>query len=408
MFYPDVLYSLEVKAGTYILGFLSTLPHMATNLQVAPFSSAPSLSLSLSLSLSQSSSLSVSLTLSKINAIDSTTMRTQQPKLKTQFFSCGFFGHCTGTVLSPTTPHPPTLPLSSTDPFPPSLSIPAPSTQSDPLTHHQSKPDSESSSSSTSQSFTQWKFPLPESPILSHTQPGSDQDFDAVAIFQSSPAPPPPPQPMSSTGLQELFHAAELQLSVGSFPEQLAALQLLERSLVPYPPSDPECPPELMRGLVRNLKNKAGAKPATKVLLALCLAEANRHVAVEAGAASAVIETALELEDTAAERALAALELMCTVAEGAAEVKSHALAVPVMVMMMGRTSARGKEYAIGVLAVIYGGASEDETAEAVSAAPAEEVARAVELALKGDCSGRGRRKGAQLLKALQPEEEKET
>lgn len=162
-----------------------------------------------------------------------------------------------------------------------------------------------------------------------------------------------------------------------------------------------------MRGLVRNLKNKAGAKPATKVLLALCLAEANRHVAVEAGAASAVVETVLELEAAAAERALAALELMCTVAEGAAEVRAHAMAVPVMVMMMGRTSARGKEYAIGVLAVIYGGALEDEPAEAAAAAPAEEVARAVELALKGDCSGRGRRKGAQLLKALQPPEEEE-
>lgn len=154
------------------------------------------------------------------------------------------------------------------------------------------------------------------------------------------------------------------------------------------------------------MKNKAGAKAATKILLALCLAEGNRHVAVEAGAAAAVVETALELEATSAERALAALELMCTVAEGAAAVRAHALAVPIMVMMMGRTSARGKEYAIGVLAVIYSGGYGEE--EAVAAAPAEEVARAVELALKGDCSGRGRRKGAQLLKALQePLQERE-
>ncbi|VVA14838.1 PREDICTED: U-box domain-containing [Prunus dulcis] len=282
-------------------------------------------------------------------------MKAQHPKIKTQLFSCGFFRHCTRTVLSPTTPHPPPLPFSSTDPLPPSLSLdsspPAP-TQPDPPTHHPSKPESESSSSSTSQSFTH----------------------------------------------------------VGSHPEQLAALQLLERSLVPYPPPDPVCPPELMRGLVRNLKNKAGAKAATKILLALCLAEGNRHVAVEGGAAAAVVETALELEAASAERALAALELMCTVAEGAAAVRSHALAVPIMVMMMGRTSARGKEYAIGVLAVIYsGGYGEEEAAEAVAAAPAEEVARAVELALKGDCSGRGRRKGAQLLKALQdPLQERES
>ncbi|PQQ00513.1 uncharacterized protein Pyn_38192 [Prunus yedoensis var. nudiflora] len=291
-------------------------------------------------------------------------MKAQHPKIKTQLFSCGFFRHCTRTVLSPTTPHPPPLPFSSTDPLPPSLSLdsspPAP-TQPDPPTHHPSKPESESSSSSTSQSFTQWKFALPDSPILPYPQHEPDPKPEPKSK-------PPPPPPISSTNLQELFHAAELQLSVGSHPEQLAALQLLERSLVPYPPPDP----------------------------------GNRHVAVEAGAAAAVVETALELEAASAERALAALELMCTVAEGAAAVRAHALAVPIMVMMMGRTSARGKEYAIGVLAVIYsGGYEEEEGAEAVAAAPAEEVARAVELALKGDCSGRGRRKGTQLLKALQ-------
>lgn len=103
------------------------------------------------------------------------------------------------------------------------------------------------------------------------------------------------------------------------------------------------------------------------------------------------------MEGPPAERALAALELMCTVAEGAEEVRAHALAVPVMVMMMGKTGARGKEYAIGVLAVIYGGVAVGER----ETAPPEEVARAVELALQGECSARGRRKGAQLLKTLQ-------
>ncbi|CAN6540049.1 hypothetical protein ACFX13_017206 [Malus domestica] len=328
-------------------------------------------------------------------------MKTQHPKLKTHLFSCGFFRHCTRTVLSPTTPHPPPLPFSSSDPLPPSLSLdssPPTPQPPDPSTHHHypSKPDSASSSSSTSQSFTQWKFDLPDSPILPYSQPEPDRKPEPT-----SKPPPPPPQPISSTNLQELFHAAELQLSIGSYPEQIAALHLLERSLVPYPPPDPVCPPELMRGVVRNLKNKAAAKPATKILLALCLAEGNRHVAVESGAAAAVVETALELEAASAERSLAALELMCTVAEGAAAVRAHAMAVPVMVMIMGRTSARGKEYAIGVLAVIYGGGDDEQAAEAVAAAPPEEVARAVELALQGDCSGRGRRKGAQLLKVLQ-------
>ena len=62
---------------------------------------------------------------------------------------------------------------------------------------------------------------------------------------------------------------------------------------------------------------------------------------------------------------------------------------------MGKMAGRGKEYAISVLAVIYGGFREGLMA------PPEEVARAVALALQGDCSARGRRKGAQLLKTLQ-------
>nr|DAD41638.1 TPA_asm: hypothetical protein HUJ06_015960 [Nelumbo nucifera] len=47
------------------------------------------------------------------------------------------------------------------------------------------------------------------------------------------------------------------------------------------------------------LKDPAGAKPATKVLLALCLAECNRHVAVEAEEVAEVVETVAELEGSA-------------------------------------------------------------------------------------------------------------
>lgn len=129
-------------------------------------------------------------------------------------------------------------------------------------------------------------------------------------------------------------------------------------------------------------------------------------MAVEAGAVGAVVEVAAELEGAAAERALAALELMCTVAEGAAEVRAHALAVPVMVSVMGRLAGRGREYAISVISVIYGGGcvgggSGEEQEEEMAQAPPEEVARAVALALQGECTARGRRKGAQLLKTLQ-------
>ncbi|KAJ8773647.1 hypothetical protein K2173_005893 [Erythroxylum novogranatense] len=322
------------------------------------------------------------------------------PKLKTQsrpIFSCGFFRHCTQTALSPTTPHSPSLPITTSDsPPPPPLPQSTQHGSFQPL-HKPESFSSSSSSSSTSQSFTQWRVPLANSPLHHHH------------YSPPPPTPPPPRQnssspsdhtpPIQNANLQDLFHIAELQFSTGLESEQLSALYILERSLVPNPSADTVCPPKLMRGIVSNLKNYAGAKPATKILLALCLAEGNRRVAVEAGAVGALVEVAMELEGPAAERALAALELACTVADGAAELRAHALAVPVMVAMMGKMAGRGREYAIGALGVIYGrGGGPVERAEH---APPEEVARAVVLALQGDCTARGRRKGSQLLKALQ-------
>ncbi|CAK7353282.1 unnamed protein product [Dovyalis caffra] len=334
-------------------------------------------------------------------------MKTHHPKLKTQprpLFSCGFFRQCTETTLSPTTPNPPSLPISSTTPPPPQTAAAPPPPPPPPPQQklfnqtHQKSTQAESSSSSsssttTSQSFTQWRFPLSNSPLHQPT-PEADPNQDSTFI-------PPSPPPKHSTDLQELLHLAEPQLTNGSETEQLSALYLLERSLVPDPPSDPVCSPELMRGVVANLKNKAGVKPATKILFALCLAEANRHVAVEAGAVGTLVEVAMELDGAPAERALAALELTCTVAEGAAELRAHALAVPVMVTMMGKMAGRGKEYAISALAVIYGICGAGADGEQEVHAPPEEVARAVVLALQGDCTARGRRKGAQLLKALE-------
>ncbi|KAK7311788.1 hypothetical protein RJT34_10146 [Clitoria ternatea] len=298
-------------------------------------------------------------------------MKSHQPKLKTQIFSCGFFRHCAQSVLSPTSTTPPL-----------------------PLTPPRFRPDqcessTSSSSSTTSQSFTQWRF-SPPTPNTNNTINTNKDTKPKPNIKKDIDIPPPSPPPSQIINLQELFHVSELQLTT----DPTNALHLLERSLVPNPPQDqPPCPPNLMRTLIRNLRE---AKPATKILFALCLSEANRRVAVEAGAVGAVVESSPELDGSPAERALAALELMCTVAEGAEEVRAHALAVPVMVTMMGKTGARGKEYAIGVLAVIYAGdVAEQQTA------PPEEVARAVELALQGECSARGRRKGAQLLKTLQ-------
>lgn len=202
---------------------------------------------------------------------------------------------------------------------------------------------------------------------------------------------------MSSSNMAELFHVAELQLTSDLGDSRLSTLHLLEKKLVPNPLPDgggsAACPAAVMAGVVGCLKNALTAKPATKVFLALCLAEENRRVAVEAGAVAEVVETVTELEGTAAERALAALELLCTVPEGAAELRSHALFVPALVEMVGKTAGRGKECAISVLAAVFGGGE--------AGPPPPVVAQAVLLALQGECSARGRRKGTQLLKALE-------
>ncbi|KAL8504092.1 hypothetical protein ACS0TY_022722 [Phlomoides rotata] len=318
-------------------------------------------------------------------------MKTNQPKLKTtarsQLFSCGFFRQCTQTVLSPTSSTPPPLPQA---PPPP----PPPAPQRPPLE------SSSSSSSNTSQSFTQWRFPLSNSPIShqsysnpkpeSETQTVSDAKTDDVAVAAA---------PLTNAGLEELFHVAELQLISGSGAGRVGAVQLLERSLVPNLRSAIDgylCPTAVIGGVVACLREGLARKAASKVLLALCLVEGNRRVAVEAGAVTVVVEALGDAESAVAERCLAALELLCTTAEGAAEVRAHALAVPMMVQVMGRMEGRGKEHAISVLGVIYGGLE-----EGAPVAPAEEVARAVMLALQGDCSARARRKGAHLLKILQ-------
>ncbi|GFS40294.1 ARM repeat superfamily protein [Actinidia rufa] len=293
-------------------------------------------------------------------------MKTHPHKLKTPprpLFSCGFFRHCTQTLLSPTTTTPPPLSLSSSDPKPPPppLPLPPPPSSSDPPLPQPPQPESDSSSSSTSQSFTQWRF---HSPISHHPHPTPPES--------DPPLPESDPPPLIAD-IQELFHVAELQLCSESDSDRVKALHMLERSLV---------------------------RAATDCGGAVCPeAGGNRRVAVEAGAVGAVVEALAELEGAAAERALAVLELLCTVAEGAAELRAHALAVLMMVAVMGRMDGRGKEYAISVLAVIYSGSG----CEGV-VAPPEEVARAVALALHGDCSARGRRKGAQLLRMLEDSE----
>ncbi|KAL5230397.1 hypothetical protein ABZP36_029173 [Zizania latifolia] len=64
-------------------------------------------------------------------------------------------------------------------------------------------------------------------------------------------------------------------------------------------------------------------------------------------------------------------------------------------------AGRGRECAIGVLAAIYGSGSGDALSPSPRRPPPPEVVKAVIAAMQGECSARGRRKGAQLLRALQ-------
>jgi hypothetical protein len=189
--------------------------------------------------------------------------------------------------------------------------------------------------------------------------------------------------------------SAEEKFAAG---EVVAALRAVEREMEAAS-SARAVPASVVAGVVAAVREPATARLAAKVLLVVLLEEGNREVAVEAGAASAAVEAvaASGPAGATAERALASLELLCTAAGGAAAVRREALAAPVLARAVQGMTGRGRECAIGVLAAIYGGSGVEEGASP----PPPEVVKAVVGAMQGECSARGRRKGAQLLRALQ-------
>ncbi|XP_041989919.1 uncharacterized protein LOC121741276 [Salvia splendens] len=218
-------------------------------------------------------------------------------------------------------------------------------------------PPQAESSSNTSQSFTQWRFPLSNSPMAHqpYSQPKSDPESEPL------PDPEPDTPPLTAAALEELFLAAEIRFGSGGSGPPAGAVAGVEPAAV-----EGCCCPA---AVVACLREGVARKAASKVLLALCLVEGNRLAAV-----AAVVEALADAESALAERSMAALELLCTTAEGAEEVRAHALAVPMMVQLMGEMEGgRGKEHAISMLAVIYGGA--EEGAAAVEVARAGRVQR---------------------------------
>lgn len=321
-------------------------------------------------------------------------------------FSCGIFSTCTHPALSPTaTPNNnlavgngggalkggvggSTTPCTDGTASPLAEAVAAAALPSPPQWYQKQKAvqgvnsngngagpssSSSSSSSSASQSFTQWRLPVHHPPHASASAAGKVPVGADHALMVSA---------------EEKFAAGEV----------VAALRAVEREME-VAASAKAVPPGVVAGVVAAVREPATARLAAKVLLVVLLEEGNREAALDAGAASAAVEAvaASGPAGATAERALASLELLCTAAGGAAAVRREALAAPVLARAVEGMSGRGRECAIGVLAAIYGGNGTEQGASP----PPPEVVKAVVGAMQGECSARGRRKGAQLLRALQ-------
>ncbi|KAH7846233.1 hypothetical protein Vadar_011556 [Vaccinium darrowii] len=183
--------------------------------------------------------------------------------------------------------------------------------------------------------------------------------------------------------------------------DRLNVLHMLERSLVPNPPATVDrgdvtaCPAAVLEN-VAYLKDSAAAKPAPKVFLALCIAEGSRRGGRdcrEGGGGAGVIGRGCFGEGVGGFGA----DVHGGRGGGGGE-GARAGGVD-----DGGSDGEDGWEGEGVCDECFGGGFGEE--EEGVLAPPEEMARAVELALQGDCSARGRRKGAQLLKILRQSEE---
>ncbi|KAF8410083.1 hypothetical protein HHK36_002605 [Tetracentron sinense] len=136
-------------------------------------------------------------------------------------------------------------------------------------------------------------------------------------------------------------------------------------------------------------------KMGIKVLFALCLVKQNRHKALSAGAAEALIDRLADLEKSDAERGLATIELLCRVPAGCAAIAGHALTVPLLVKIILKISDRATEYAAGAMLTLCS-ASEQLQRDAVAAG----VVTQLLLLVQSGCTERAKRKALLLLKLL--------
>ncbi|XP_072970903.1 U-box domain-containing protein 26-like [Typha angustifolia] len=155
-------------------------------------------------------------------------------------------------------------------------------------------------------------------------------------------------------------------------------------------------------GVVRLIAEKGNARAARvgiRALFALCLAKENRHLAVAAGAAAAVVERVREGTGES-ERAMATVELLCRSEEGREAVMAAAAgdaggAAAVVAALVRGMAGKAAEHAAGALVAMVG-ASETLQKEAVKAGAMNQLL----LMVQGGCSDRAKRKAQLLLKIL--------
>ncbi|XP_022762341.1 U-box domain-containing protein 26-like [Durio zibethinus] len=156
---------------------------------------------------------------------------------------------------------------------------------------------------------------------------------------------------------------------------------------------------EIFEGVTDILKNLSSYPRALKIsiraLFALCLVKQTRHKAVQAGAAETLIDRLADLDKCDAERALAAIELLCRIPSGCSAFAAHALTVPLLVKTILKISDRATEYAAGALLALCS-ESEQSQRDAVSAG----VLTQLLLLVQSDCTDRAKRKAQMLLKLL--------
>lgn len=108
----------------------------------------------------------------------------------------------------------------------------------------------------------------------------------------------------------------------------------------------------LIPGLVTMVHDMAQAravKAAVRALAALCDVQKNRARAVAAGIVNRLVAVLIEPDQGLDEACLCLLESLCRCAEGRAAVADNALAVPVIVKKMSRSSPLATEFAVGAL-----------------------------------------------------------